>query len=111
MKTLLMMAFVLMQLGTGSAQTGTEMLPSCRHFVASDANAGTFTGGFCAGVVTGIAFVVNSLPSGARSCFPQGVSNIQMVRSLVTFMEANPGRLQDDFRVLIIEAFRRTWPC
>jgi hypothetical protein len=111
MKALLVMAFLLIQPGTSAAQSGNEMLAPCKHFVGSDANPGTFTGGLCAGAVAGIAFVANSLPSGARSCFPQGLSNLQMVRVLVSFMEANPGRLHDDFRLLTIEAFRQTWPC
>jgi len=61
--------------------------------------------GFCAGLVEGIGF------AGVGICFPNGVTNGQIIRVVVKYIDDRPARLNEDFRALALEALRAAWPC
>jgi len=66
---------------------------------------------WCVGVIDGISFVGSSLSPPYASCLPKGVTNEQLKRVVVAYMNARPERLHYPFKVLVIEALATTWPC
>jgi hypothetical protein len=87
------------------------MLPHCKSVLSDTPRKGTFTGGVCAGSITAFGFVSRSLDGEFRFCFPEGVINDQMFRVVVSYIEARPSRMHEDWRVLALEALREAWPC
>jgi hypothetical protein len=90
------------------------LMPGCRHIVAvgpgriamNARNAQTvYTGGWCAGFVTGIALV------NPGSCPPAGSTIDQTLRVVVKYVDERPQRMHEDFSVLVQEALATTWPC
>jgi hypothetical protein len=84
------------------------MLPHCKRFLDVPGK-GTFTEGVCAGSITTLGFVGQVLNK--RFCYPASVTNEQMVRLVVAYIEARPARMHEDFRTLALEALREAWPC
>jgi hypothetical protein len=66
------------------------------------------TAGMCAGVVVGIA---ETLRTFAMSCPPDGVTNEQLVRMVVSELERQPERLHEDFTVPASAVMIGHWPC
>jgi hypothetical protein len=67
-------------------------------------------GNFCSGIVHGLAGVGEYLtPPEWQSCRPAGSDARQLAR--VSYIEARPQRMHEDFRVLTLEAFHNAWPC
>lgn len=95
--------------------SGNFFLPSCKAALA-DADRrrvipgiSDFRKGFCAGVAAVLKEVGPALP--LRWCPPAGVTNVQTIRVIVAFLEAQPRRLHDNFMDLSIEALMLAWPC
>jgi hypothetical protein len=44
-------------------------------------------------------------------CPPDEVTLAERARVAVTYVEAHPERMKEDFRVLAVEAMQKTWPC
>jgi len=44
-------------------------------------------------------------------CPPDEVTVAQRARVAVTYIEARPERMHEDFRVLAVEAMQKAWPC
>ena len=89
--------------------SATLLLPGCQLFVEQRANR-LFESGYCAGLVEGISYVATSIPR-ESSCKPPGVTISQMVSVVVTYIQARPKRMHEDFKALAIEALHKTWPC
>jgi len=68
-------------------------------------------GHFCAGVVHGLAYVAERLPQEDRSCAPPTSDAQQLVRVVISYLEARPQHMHEDFRTLALEAFHNAWPC
>jgi hypothetical protein len=64
--------------------------------------------GMCAGVVIGI---FESLRVFQFSCPPDGVTNEQLVRMVVSEIEKHPEKLHEDFVVPVSAVMLGTWPC
>jgi Rap1a immunity proteins len=64
--------------------------------------------GVCAGVVIGI---FESLRAFELSCPPNGVTNDQLVRMIVSHIERHPEKLNEDFVVPVSAVMVGTWPC
>jgi hypothetical protein len=68
-------------------------------------------GNFCSGIVHGLASVGQYLtPPEWQSCVPSTSDARQLARVVVSYIEARPQRMHEDFRVLTLEAFHRAWP-
>jgi hypothetical protein len=48
---------------------------------------------------------------GLGVCNPPEVTTEQGIRVVVQYIDAQPARLHEDFRLLAIEALRKAWPC
>jgi hypothetical protein len=90
------------------------MLPYCKDYLSG---SNTLDVGFCAGVVEGIAYMaaileVSSSPgAGPPLCVPNGVTRGQTVRTVVSYIEARPKRMDEPFGQLTFEALLDAWPC
>ena len=87
-----------------------RMLPACRAFVAERAPReidGVFAAGRCIGLMQGLGFASRLL----GACPPDEVTVAQRARVAVTYVEARPDRMHEDFRALAVEAMREAWPC
>jgi hypothetical protein len=87
-----------------------QMLPACTAFIADNAPSdidGVFQAGRCIGLMQGLEY-----PSRLFGvCPPDEVTLAQRARVAVTYVEARPERMQEDFRALAVEAMQKAWPC
>ena len=87
-----------------------QMLPACAAFIAERAPReidGVFHAGRCIGLMQGLGFASRLL----GVCPPDEVAEALRARVAVTYVEAHPERMKEDFRVLAVEAMQKTWPC
>lgn len=80
-------------------------LRGCKDFVAGRSN---FFSGRCVGAIE-ILDAANT--DSKRFCAPPNTNNLQRVRVVVTYVEAQPNRGNEDFRILANEAMAKAWPC
>jgi hypothetical protein len=132
MKRRLIVATLAAAVLVGPAQTqedpgsGNYMLPLCktwlrmmsndRDIIMNEMRAGNakpggivmyfMQAGMCAGEVIGISEVL-----GAKACIPNGVTNEQLVRVVVAFVEEHPADIHENFSVLAGVAMVSAWPC
>ena len=98
------------------AASAGYMLPHCKSSL--NYPPGTFIEGYCAGIVVGMVAVAQPLfaPGQSRAAercldIPENVSNRQLVEAVVSYIEARPQRMEQQFRVLAVQALFDTWPC
>jgi hypothetical protein len=87
-----------------------RMLPACAAFIADRAPReidGVFQAGRCIGLMQGLGYASRLL----GVCPPDEVTEALRARVAVTYVEAHPERMKEDFRVLAVEAMQNTWPC
>ena len=87
-----------------------RMLPACTAFIRDRAPGdvdGVFAAGRCIGLMQGLGFASRLL----GACPPDEVTVAQRARVAVTYVEAHPERMHEDFRVLAVEAMQKIWPC
>jgi len=87
-----------------------SMLPACKAFIADDAPRDIyvlFEAGRCIGLIQGLGYA----PRLVGVCPPAEVTYAQRARVAVTYIEARPERMHEDFRVLAVEAMKIAWPC
>jgi hypothetical protein len=93
-------------LGQKDIYSANYVMPGCRDFIrAGTANA--HLRGYCVDLVIGVAR--DAYAPGI--CLPQEVTDEQIVRVVVQYIDSQPARLQEDFVVLATEALRKAWPC
>ena len=108
-------------LASGSATaapvaTGNELLQWCKNVLSNnEAESTSYTAGYCTAVVITVGDLVKSinrdLGPKLQICVPSGVSNGQMVRILVKYLEANPEKLHINATTLTILATQQAFPC
>jgi hypothetical protein len=82
------------------------IVPGCRDFIrVGTGNA--HLRGYCVDLVIGVARDAYA----PRICLPREVTDEQIVRVVVQYIDSQPARLQEDFVLLATEALRKTWPC
>jgi hypothetical protein len=106
---------------TGSAN---YILPGCQDFLNLK-RPHTDRQGFCAGTVAGISFAGKELhrlrpayPSESEAVtglycldIPEKVTLVQLVRSIIAYIEDRPARMHEPFIALALEALLTAWPC
>jgi hypothetical protein len=96
--------------------SGTFYLPLCKTYLqSSDASRGRnpsdWTSAMCVEVVSTVMFLGPSLNEPYTLCIPRGANPEQGVRVVVTYLEARPQRLRENFRALVREALASAWGC
>jgi hypothetical protein len=76
------------------------VMPGCRDYISLN----SFKQGWCGGLITGLAQIY-------RRCMPPELTQRQLARGIVQYIDARPARMQEDFRNLAVEAMRAAWPC
>ena len=82
------------------------VMPGCREFIGAD-TGNAHLRGYCVDLVIGVARDAYA----PRICLPREVTDEQIVRVVVQYIDSQPARLHEDFVVLAMEALRKTWPC
>jgi|SRR5579862_149179 len=87
------------------AYTVEFYLPGCKEFIAGKL---TFFGGRCVGA----AEVLDALSQDTKAfCAPATTDNLARIREIVTYIEARPERMKEDFRLVANDAMAKAWPC
>jgi len=90
--------------GHVNINTANYVMPGCRSFLARSKNEDPFLQGRCFGLVDGIAL-------GLAKCLPTDITLFQVMRVVVQYIDSQPARLHEDFRLLAGEAMVKAWPC
>jgi hypothetical protein len=106
--------------------SANSIMPGCRALLGPKALDDPFRQGVCEGIISEIAFVGRAIlirPDPEKSRFggilrqilcldiPAGVTGGQRARVVVSYIDARPARMHEDFRSLALEALRYAWPC
>jgi hypothetical protein len=81
-------------------------MPGCRDFLGGGTDSAHLDA-YCVGLVIGVARYAYA-PS---ICLPLEVTDEQIVRVVVQYIDSQPARLQEDMVLLAKDALRKTWPC
>jgi Rap1a immunity proteins len=91
-------------------------MPACRDAASLNLygdNSGepetihVFKMGFCAGLINGITYMKKSI----GVCQPDGVSTQQATQVVVQYIDKRPERINENFKLLAVEALQAAWPC
>jgi Rap1a immunity proteins len=83
-------------------------MPACREVAMQVQSAPkTYARGSCMGIIETLRFTGSML----ELCMPNAVTNGQMVRVVVKYIDDRPARMHENFKALAIEALRAAWPC
>jgi Rap1a immunity proteins len=111
------------------SRSANYLLPACRDIIGRTNSSSPVLQGYCMGIVSEISHIgfgvalaqsftsyTNGVPEPIiRKMYclvvPDGVTNNQMVRIVVAYIEKHPTRMHEDFRDLALEAIREAWPC
>jgi len=91
--------------------SANHLLPACRQFIADKSSASVFMLGVCARTIEGLRYMASLLPQEKRACPPPSVTNGQVVRVVVAYIERRPQRMHENFKELTLEALHDAWPC
>jgi Rap1a immunity proteins len=83
--------------------SATYVMPGCRAFMKGG-SLNSFKQGWCSGLITGLAQM-------HRRCMPPQLTQRQLARGIVQYVNAHPARMHEDFRILAAEAMQAAWPC
>jgi hypothetical protein len=88
------------------------LMSACRDVVSGNMSNGESKGdlfamGLCAGIISGLSYMGTFY----GLCSPIGVTPQQAVSVVVQYIDHQPARMDEDFRVLASEALRAAWPC
>lgn len=89
-------------------KSANVIMPGCRHFLSTSADFGS---GVCAGQVNALAQTGRLMTQSLANCVPEGVTNEQLVRVVVAYIDRIPERTHEPFILLAIEALHAAWPC
>jgi hypothetical protein len=83
-------------------------MPGCRPFLGVP--QGLYMEGMCLGIILGLADAVR-LQKPRRFCVPDGVTQGQMVRVVVNYIDRHPETMHLRFSALAFHALKEAWPC
>lgn len=114
MKTAMLTATLWVIATVAHAQTldnGNMMIDGCAAAVDPHDKTNALGQGFCLGVVTAVSGVASLYPQALGICAPRGVTNGEVARVALKYMQQHPEYLHEPFTLLTLAAMRRTWPC
>jgi hypothetical protein len=88
-----------------AAQSANEMLQGCSDFLSRASTRDFLRQGMCLGIIQGLAH------GNGPACVPHGISNEQMIRVVLAFVQTVPERLNENFISLASDALTQVWPC
>lgn len=84
--------------------SATWTMHGCRAEIG-DHRQDLYRAGVCSGRVSGAVFYAENV------CIPRAVTLGQVVRVVVRWIDARPGRQHENILLLADEAIRAAWPC
>jgi hypothetical protein len=129
MRLLTIICAALMALATtaaGAAEanraSANAIMPGCHSALNSKSFDNIYGQGLCMGLVTGIGRTMEAVAAGLRlqpdpvlnlicADVPVGVTNGQMLRVVIAYIDARPTRMHENFNDLALEALSDAWPC
>ena len=105
----LMALLMLVMIGCGAVaqddiNSANYWLPFCQSAATGDHSQGNSPlVSYCAGLVDGLTTFA--------ACQPKGVTPEQAIRVVVQYLGERPARMNENFKILAIEALRAAWPC
>lgn len=107
---LIAVVLVLISIGTARAQhdqhSANHIVPGCVDFIQGIGRE-PFLAGVCAGTVDTLTWS----HGGRLICRPAEATTGQVVRVVVTFIQARPARMHESFVFLAMDALTEAWPC
>ena|SRR6516162_2433303 len=91
-------------------QSGKYFLPHCKAIIESNKD-NPFQMAVCIGVVIALMRLGPSLTTNISFCAPDSVTYAQAVKVIVSYLEAHPDTLHEDFVLLAHVALAEAWPC
>jgi Rap1a immunity proteins len=86
--------------------SANTMMRGCRELVGDTHNiSNIYLRGYCMGIVEALGY------RNAMICAPKGATNEQAIRVVVKYIDDQPARLNENFKVLALEALQAAWPC
>ncbi|WP_027921738.1 Rap1a/Tai family immunity protein [Pseudomonas sp. URMO17WK12:I12] len=105
-------------MAAGSTNDGNLLLGQCQQYIKSadpESNYNRADAGMCIGYLQGVQntfdFLNDEIKSGTRLCIPENVTNGQMARIVVRFLEDNPRLLNGGRTGLVWLAIKDAFPC
>jgi Rap1a immunity proteins len=86
------------------SKSANYVMPGCRSIV-EDKNTEIYMRGYCLGLISGIYSMSQ------RICAPAEVTNSQLARVVVQYIDARPARMHENFGKFALEAMQAAWPC
>jgi hypothetical protein len=97
---------------------GNELLQQCQQYIkamdgdrSADLDAATYCEGYVAGVTNTVSFYRGTLKNEDKFCIEDSVTNSQVIRVVVKFLNDNPRHLNKDKMVLTWAALHNAFPC
>jgi hypothetical protein len=87
------------------SESANDLMPGCRAVVENE-NTDIYMRGYCLGLISGVFYSVSQ-----GICAPAEVTNGQLARVVVQYIDARPGRMHEGFRKFALEAMKAAWPC
>jgi hypothetical protein len=84
--------------------TANEIMPGCRELIAFSHDE-LWGQPFCLGFLSGLSYASN------HGCAPKGVTQGQIARVVVKYIDSHPERMQEQFGILALEALTSAFPC
>ena len=89
-----------------------EFMSMCRSAERSLDGDGRFSpeGAMCVGYLSG-ARDFTAVPTGRMICVPHAVTNFQLVRVYLKWVEAHPAQHHEDYGLGVVYAYGEAFPC
>jgi hypothetical protein len=91
-------------------KSGNFFLPHCEHYLTDGIHYDVWDGD-CSGIIGTLLYFDRSLPAEVRFCSPKTVTRGQATRVVISYLNANPARLHENFKALAAIALHQAWPC
>jgi hypothetical protein len=98
-------------LSQSKIDSGNAYLPGCRAVLDENNYQDLLSQGRCTGVVSAMIGIGEYLAPAFRNFIPDGVTTGQGIRVVLSYLDANPTQLHNDFRFLVASALKAAWPC
>ena len=104
----LVLALTQVGLAEGKDPSANTIMPGCRDFL--NERPVVCLAGQCLGIILGLARAVE-VQSPRPFCIPDDVTNEQMVRVVVSYIDQRPEKMHSEFAPFAYLAFQEAWPC
>ncbi|MFV3283168.1 Rap1a/Tai family immunity protein [Pseudomonas sp. NY15356] len=99
---------------SAAGHDGNELLRNCKEFI-KDGSFDALLAGECTGLIRGVAstvyFYSGDLKNDEKFCMPDDVTNGQVARIVIKYLEDNPKILNRPDMALVWEALIDAYPC